>query len=137
LICAAVGRGATLPVSRFAARIILWLTAAFLACVLVWPVFESIAGAFRRCEPGIPSLGYLAELFRNSIYLDGLRNALLMGLGSTALALVIALPLAWVADRCVFPFKRLLTTLALAPMVLPPFCRGYWSDCAVRSDGGG
>ena len=37
------------------------------------------------------------------------------------IALVLALPLAWVGDRYEFPFKGWLTTLALAPMVLPPF----------------
>jgi iron(III) transport system permease protein len=85
-------------VSKAAAHLILWITAAFLGVFLVWPVFESITGAFIDAT-GQPSLAYLAEVFRNSIYLDGLRNALLMGIGSTALAMMIALPLAWLADR--------------------------------------
>ena len=51
----------------------------------------------------------------------GCGNAVLMGVGSTAIALVIALPLAWVGDRYEFPLKGWLTGLALAPMVLPPF----------------
>jgi iron(III) transport system permease protein len=70
---------------------------------------------------GRVSMAYLAEVFRNPIYLEGLLNAVLMGVGSTAIALVIALPLAWVGDRYEFPLKGWLTGLALAPMVLPPF----------------
>jgi iron(III) transport system permease protein len=107
-------------VSKKAAYLILWLTGSFLAVFLLWPVFESITGAF--VDPrGRGSLAYLTEVFRNPIYLEGLWNAVLMGVGSTLIALVISLPLAWVADRYEFPFKGWLTALALAPMVLPPF----------------
>jgi iron(III) transport system permease protein len=107
-------------VSKTASRLILWLTGLFLAIFLVWPVAESLLGAF--IDPlGRFSLAYLSEVFRNPIYLEGLWNALLMAIGSTALALLISLPLAWVADRYDFPLKSVLTPLALAPMVLPPF----------------
>jgi iron(III) transport system permease protein len=107
-------------VSKTAANIVLWAAVAFLGVFLVWPVFESVTGAF--LDPaGRPTLAYLAEVFRNPIYLEGLWNAVLMGLGSTAIALIIALPLAWVGDRYDFPCKGWLTALTLAPMVLPPF----------------
>ncbi len=87
---------------------------------LVWPVLESVMGAF--VDPaGRVSMAYLAEVFRDPIYLEGLWNAVLMGVGSTVVALIIALPLAWVGDRYEFPLKGVLTALALAPMVLPPF----------------
>jgi iron(III) transport system permease protein len=107
-------------VSILGARIILWVTIAFLGVFLVWPVFEGVMGAF--VDPaGRVSMAYLTEVFRNPIYLEGLRNALLMGVGSTVVALAISLPLAWVGDRFDFPGKSWLTGLALAPMVLPPF----------------
>ncbi len=106
--------------SILGARIILWVTIAFLGVFLVWPVFEGVMGAF--VDPaGRVSMAYLTEVFRNPIYLEGLRNALLMGVGSTVVALAISLPLAWVGDRFDFPGKSWLTGLALAPMVLPPF----------------
>jgi len=107
-------------VSKKAATIILWLTGSFLAVFLLWPVFESVMGAFVN-PMGRASLAYLMEVFRNPIYLEGLWNAVLMGVGSTAVALAIALPLAWVGNRYEFPLKGLLTGLILAPMVLPPF----------------
>ena len=106
--------------SKSASRLVLLLTALFLGVFLVWPVFESVLGAF--IDPnGRFSSAYLTEVFRNPIYLEGLWNALLMGVGSTLIALVISLPLAWVGDRYDFPGKPLLSALALAPMVLPPF----------------
>ncbi len=96
------------------------LTGAFLGVFLVWPVAESVLGAFAGPGGG-GTLVWLAEVFRNPIYLTGLWNAVLMGLGSTAIALAIALPLAWIGDRYQFPLKGFLTPLVLAPMVLPPF----------------
>jgi iron(III) transport system permease protein len=107
-------------VSKSASLLVLWVTTLFLGLFLVWPVIESVAGAFTDVS-GRGSLAYLAEVFRNPIYLEGLWNALLMGVGSTAIALAIALPLAWVGDRFEFPLKSWLTPFVLAPMVLPPF----------------
>ena len=98
----------------------LLLAGLFLGVFLVWPVAESVLGAFRDAG-GHGTLAWLAEVFRNPIYLEGLWNAVLMGLGTTAIAVIIALPLAWVADRYTFPLKGVLTPLVLAPLVLPPF----------------
>ena len=58
---------------------------------------------------------------RNPVYLEGLKNALAMGVMSTALALIIAMPLAFLTDRFVFPGKKLFSALVLVPMILPPF----------------
>ena len=96
------------------------MTVMFLGVFLVWPVLESVAGAFVDAG-GRMSMGYLAEVFKNPIYAEGLWNAVLMGVGSTAIALLISLPLAWVGDRYDFPGKRFFSALVLAPMVLPPF----------------
>ena len=107
-------------VSKSASWLVLWLAGIFLGVFLIWPVLESVMGAF--VDPaGRPSPAYLIEVFRNPIYLEGLWNAVLMGVGSTLIALAIALPLAWMGDRYEFPLKGWLTALALAPMVLPPF----------------
>ncbi len=95
-------------------------TGLFLAIFLLWPVAETVAGAF--LDPAGRLTGaYLLEAVRNPIYLEGLRNALAMGLGSTLLAMAMALPLAWIADRFEFAGKTWLTSLVLVPMVLPPF----------------
>jgi len=107
-------------VSKTASRLILLFTLVFLAVFLLWPVIECVRGAFVDFF-GRPSLAYVLEVFRNPIYLEGLWNAFLMAIGSTLVALALALPLAWVGDRFDFPLKPWLAALALAPMVLPPF----------------
>jgi iron(III) transport system permease protein len=121
-ISIALGLAALLSggVSRNGPKIILCVAGLFLTVFRVWPVGESVRSAFVDMG-GKGTLEYLAEVFRNPIYLEGLWNAVLMGVGSTAIALVLALPLAWVADRFEFPGKKWLTALVLAPMVLPPF----------------
>ena len=48
-------------------------------------------------------------------------NALKRLSGRVVLAALIALPLAVLSDRFVFPGKALLGSLVLVPMILPPF----------------
>jgi iron(III) transport system permease protein len=96
------------------------LTAAFFACFFVWPIGTVLAGAFIDAD-GRVTWDFVGEVFRNRIYLEGLRNALLLAGASTLAALAIALPLAFVSDRFEFPGKKLLSAALLVPMILPPF----------------
>lgn len=100
---------------------LVWIfSAAFFGCFFVWPIATALGGAFLDAD-GKFTLEFVGEVFRNRIYLEGLRNAFLLGLASTALTLAIALPLAFLADRFEFPGKKLLSALLLVPMILPPF----------------
>ena len=85
-----------------------------------WPIAETLRGAF-VANDGSFTLSYLLEVFRNPIYLEGLSNAFLLAVASTALAIVLALPLAFLSDRFTFPGKSILSGLVLVPMILPPF----------------
>ena len=67
------------------------------------------------------TFAYINEVFRNPLYLEGLWNSLQMGIWSTLLAAFIAIPLAYLSDRFLFPGKSLLSALVLVPMILPPF----------------
>jgi len=60
-------------------------------------------------------------LLRNPLYLGGLKNSFLLAVAATMLALLLALPLAFIADRYRYPGKTLLSSLVLMPMILPPF----------------
>ena len=48
-----------------------------------------------------------------------------MGVWSTLLAALIAIPLAWMSDRFLFPGKSLLGALVLVPMIMPPGLADY------------
>ena len=83
-------------------------------------MMQTVRGAFVDAA-GNWTLDYLLEIGRNPIYRDGLQNAFLLALTSTALTIALAVPLAWLSERFDFPAKRLLLALLLVPMVLPPF----------------
>lgn len=96
------------------------LIAAFFGCFLFWPIAQTLRGAFFDAN-GAFTLAYAVEVFRNPVYLEGLRNAFALAVASTSLALLLAMPLAFVSDRFLFPGKKLFSALVLVPMILPPF----------------
>ncbi|MDX9867785.1 MAG: iron ABC transporter permease [Kiritimatiellia bacterium] len=100
-----------------------WILTALLTGVfgvlLVWPVARVVAGGFRF--EGTWTLRYVAGVFANPIYTEGLLNSLRIAIGATTLACVLAVPLAWLGHTFSFRGQRLLSALLLVPMVLPPF----------------
>ena len=93
---------------------------AFFGVVFLYPAFMVLGEAFYREGTGF-TWGFVAEVFRNPLYREGLRNALGMGIFSTLASLLIAFPLALVAHRYRFPGKPVFAALVLIPLVLPPF----------------
>ncbi len=67
------------------------------------------------------TLDFIAAVFRNPIYREGLWNAFALGITSTLATLAIAFPLALIGHRYDFFGKQALGVLVLAPMILPPF----------------
>ncbi len=104
---------------RGAANIIFWSTLALLGLLFLAPLGTIIRGGF--IEHGRFTPRYLLGVFANPIYAEGLGNSLLIALGTTLLAMLCAVPLAWLANRYRFPGKDWIGALLLAPMILPPF----------------
>ena len=88
--------------SRHFSILVLVVTGLYFALFFAWPIVETLRGAFITND-GSFTLSYLLEVFRNPIYLEGLSNAFLLAVASTALAIVLALPLAFLSDRFAFP----------------------------------
>ena len=106
--------------SQSFARLVFAVTAVFFAAFFLWPVFQILKGGFLDAD-GRLTFAYLGALLVDRIYLAGLANSFLLACAATALALLLALPLAVVSDRFVFPAKNLLGSIVLIPMILPPF----------------
>ena len=106
--------------SKTFAWLVYLLTAAFFGAFFLWPIGATVGGAFLDAD-GKFTFAFIAEVFRNQIYLEGLRNSLLLAVASTLATLAIALPLALIADRYEFPGKKLLSAIVVVPMILPPF----------------
>jgi len=104
---------------NWASNLLLLTVTAFLTVFLVAPMavvlFKSVyfKGAF--------TLTYLLQLVHDPSIRMGMWNSIAIGLYTTGLSMVIALPLAWIFTRYRFPGRPLLNGLMLVPMVMPPF----------------
>lgn len=96
------------------------LVTALFAVFFIYPVVTVIEVAFVKEEGGF-TWAYVHEVFTNPVYLEGLWNALLLGICSTIASLLLAFPLALAAHRYTFPLKGPLSALILIPLILPPF----------------
>jgi iron(III) transport system permease protein len=106
--------------SRTTARLVFLFTAVFFAVFFVWPVLQILRGGFIDAD-GRPTFAYLRTLLTDPLYLVDLRNSFLLACAGTSMALLIALPLAVISDRFLFPLKGFLNSAVLVPMILPPF----------------
>jgi iron(III) transport system permease protein len=86
----------------------------------LWPLILVLAAAF-ALNTAHPTLAFLGEALLNPAILEGLRNSLVTATASTLLSGLLAIPLALIADRWNFPGKGILTSLVLAPLIVPPF----------------
>ncbi|MBJ05725.1 MAG: ABC transporter permease [Verrucomicrobiaceae bacterium] len=92
----------------------------FFGGFFLFPVVMVLGEAFVDQEGGV-TFAYVIEVFANPVYLEGIWNALLLGVTSTLVSLLIAFPLALLTHRYRFPLKGPLSALILVPLVLPPF----------------
>lgn len=106
--------------SQTLARSVFVFTAIFFAAFFIWPVLQILKGGFIDADGNV-TFAYVAALASDPVYLGGLRNSFLLACATTTLAALIALPLAVVSDRYLYPAKNLLGSLILIPMILPPF----------------
>ena len=66
----------------------------------------------------------LVDLLRRSEVVEALGVSLLVSLTAAGIVLVLGTPMAWVLARVAVPFRRLVRTLVVLPMVLPPVVGG-------------
>jgi iron(III) transport system permease protein len=101
--------------------------AIFISCVIcvlfavffIYPAGMVVKQAFQG-EKGF-TLDFVAAVFSNPIYREGLWNSFAIGICATIGALALAFPLALIGHRYDFIGKPALGVLVLAPMILPPF----------------
>lgn len=96
------------------------LTMLVFAVGFLFPLLLVVRNGFVSPD-GQFTLRYLVGVFQNPIYLEGLRNSLRLAVGTTLLATLFSLPLAWLSNRYSFAGKTWVNALVLVPMILPPF----------------
>jgi len=107
---------------------LLILTLGVLGCLLVYPIFLTIQGAFEKVQGDGLGRGFsnftfdhFRLLFSNPMFFRSLGNSALLAVATTTVATVIALPLALLAAQYKFPGKTFFNAAVLVPMILPPF----------------
>tara|TARA_Y100000310_G_scaffold286082_1_gene309969 strand:+ start:6041 stop:7708 length:1668 start_codon:yes stop_codon:yes gene_type:complete len=95
------------------------VTLAMLVFFLVIPVGLIIVKAFYNGDEF--TLAYFRLLFDNDLQMESIWNSLGIGLSTTVLTTLLALPLAIINARFEFRGKGILSGLLLVPMVMPPF----------------
>jgi iron(III) transport system permease protein len=93
---------------------------AFFALFFALPILGTLRTAFVDAD-GRFTLAFVAEVFRNELYREGLWNSFQIAVWTTLACLLAALPLAVLHVRFDFPGKPLLHSLVLTPLILPPF----------------
>ncbi|MPZ52182.1 MAG: molybdate ABC transporter permease subunit [Acidimicrobiia bacterium] len=66
----------------------------------------------------------LGELLGDDVVADALRLSMVTSLGSTAIAVLVGVPLAWLLARVEFPGRTLVRGIVTLPLVLPPVVGG-------------
>jgi iron(III) transport system permease protein len=107
---------------------LLLLVLAFFVLFFFLPAFHVLRGGVVNSNGQLTGF-YLAEVFRNPLYLEGLVNSLRIACCTTLLSLLLALPLAWLSDRYEFRGKRLLSGALLLPLILAPFVGALGMQC--------
>jgi iron(III) transport system permease protein len=102
------------------ARLVFAFTLVFFCAFFLWPVLQILKGGFIDADGNL-TFAYLSTLLSDPLYVGALGNSFLLALTTTVIALLIALPLAFITDRFVFPAKGFLGSIILVPMILPPF----------------
>ena len=106
--------------SKSVAWLVWTITALLLGCFFIWPIAATVNRAFCDAD-GNFTFAYVAEIFANRNYREGLRNSFTLACCTTMVTLAIALPLSYLSDRFDFFGKKALSALLLVPMILPPF----------------
>jgi len=106
--------------SKSLSLLIFLVMTAFFACFFAYPIWAALQSAFIGPDHQF-TLEYVAEVFLNELYREGLWNSFIIAVWTTLGSLVIALPLAVCYVRFAFPGRALLNSLVLMPMILPPF----------------
>lgn len=108
---------------RLGNTVLLWSIVLLLGVFLVYPISLTLRGAFYSdvaARTGF-TFEHVILVFRDPQTVAGILNSLKIALGTTTLAMLIAVPLAVLSTRFSFPMKKVLNALILIPLILPPF----------------
>ncbi|MEI7603324.1 MAG: ABC transporter permease subunit, partial [Opitutae bacterium] len=121
--------------NRRTAWIFLITLTAIMAVGFIYPAISVLKEAFINPHDNTLSLGYFSMVLTDPVYQEGIINALNLGLVSTLMAALIAVPLAVINNKYAFPGRKFLSLALLIPMILPPFIGAVGIKCILGTEG--
>jgi iron(III) transport system permease protein len=124
-------RGA--PVARSHIDVMPWLAGAVTIFVLVvflaWPILTTMANSLAPSGEAVSASNLTFDNFRrfldSTLYRQALINTLVISIVVTILSTMLALPAAYFVARVAIPFKPLILSLSIVPLIAPPFIGAY------------
>lgn len=105
------------------------VTGVILVTLLVYPIGKSLLSSFvpqgEALTLGNLTLSNFSRFFTSPLYKSALRNSVVVSLATTLIATLLALPAAYAMARVRIPFKNLLMSLSVIPLIAPPFIGAY------------
>src|SRR5690606_13711815 len=110
-----------------------WLVGAITVLVLfvflLYPIAKTMLSSFVPQGEALSlrnlSLSNFERFWTSPLYKSALRNSLVVSLTTTFFATLLALPAAYAMARIRIPFKSLLLSLSVIPLIAPPFIGAY------------
>ena len=102
---------------------VFWLVVLAMVVVVVVPLLIVLIQGFIIYEHGSWqfTLGHITLVFSRWPYWAAMLNTVIIGLGATAIACAVGVPMAWLFARTNLPGRGLLEKLATIPIFIPPF----------------
>ena len=90
-----------------------------LVVLVVLPLAFLVAGSV-TADGGL-TLAHFRDALSSRLYVQALRNSLILGISTAALSVAIGLPLAWAVSRTNVPAKQFIHLTAVVSYLTPPF----------------
>ena len=92
---------------------------AFIGVFLIYPLVLAVTAGLKY--DGHFSFYWLGRLFSNQIIIEQLVNSILLAAVTTVVVIIMTLPMAMLSARFSFLGQNVFSSLALMPLILPPF----------------
>lgn len=102
---------------------VFWLVVLAMTIVVVVPLLIVLIQGFVVYEQGAwhGTFAHIALVFGRRAYWIAMMNTVIIGLGATAIACAVGVPLAWFFARTNMPGRGFLEKLSTIPIFIPPF----------------
>src|SRR5262245_16356315 len=100
-------------------HVVMGVSALALLVLVVLPLLSLVWGSVSA--DGRPTLAHFREAVTGRLYVQALKNSLVLGAWTAALSVAVGLPLAWAVTRTNVPAKRFVHLTAIVAYVTPPY----------------